>query len=114
MGAKETNIPDPDGAKDGLVKMGATSRVLVDQLKPIIADLTSMGKQEPWGHSDCIKEFTKVYGHDDQHGAGGVIKNVDQIATSTDQLAKSGYVALSASIDQDDEEGKSYGKGKDK
>lgn len=110
MGAKETNIPDPDGAKDGLVKMGASARALVDQLKPIISDIRQMGAQEPWGHSDTVGRFTKIYGHDDQHGAGGVLKNVDQVSSYADNMAKTGYVALSASIDQDDEEGKSHGK----
>ncbi len=110
MGAKETNIPDPEGAKDSLVKMGSSARALVDQLKPIIADIKQMGAQEPWGHSDSVKDFTKVYGHDDEHGAGGVLKNVDQVSSYSDNLAKSGYVALSSSIDQDDEEGKSHGK----
>lgn len=107
MGAEKTYIPDPDGAKDGLVRMGHRAAGLKGEIDKIVGDIKQMEGGKPWGTSDTVKDFTKLYDGDGKAtGAKAVHDNVDGITKFAHDYAQGGFVAISASVDTDDENGK--------
>jgi hypothetical protein len=98
-GAKQTNIPDPDGAKAALVAFGAHADKLAADLKTHTDKITSLEAGKPWGDTEYGKNFEKAY--NSGNGADFVKNNVNIVAQEMLQGGESAYVAISNSVELD-------------
>jgi hypothetical protein len=100
--AKQTNIPDADGAKSALVAFGAHAAKLQTDLKTHTDRITSLEAGKPWGKTEYGTNFEKAYNAGTGgNGADFVKNNVKVVADEMLQGGEMAYVAISNSVELD-------------
>lgn len=107
-GAKETNIPDKDGALAALAALGAHAETLKTKTSAITKDITSLEAGAPWGTWEGGKTFHKEYtaGSDGKGNGGGadfVKNNVNILADEVTNGAQAGYTAVMNNVTGDED-----------
>lgn len=101
--AKNTNIPDPDGAASSLAAMAAHAELLQDKVTQAVAKITGHEAGEPWGTApEFGGQFKKVYqAGKDGNGSEFVKDNVSILSKETAQGVTQANLALQASVELD-------------
>lgn len=102
--AKETYIPDADGADRSLAAMAAHAEVLEEKIKGIVAKITQHEGGKPWGTApEYGGQFENAYHAGKGGGAGAqfVKDNVTIIGTETRDGVTVAHEALRGSVDLD-------------
>ncbi len=101
MNAKQTNVPDPDGASRGLASLYVQADDMHTRVQAILKDITAQEGNKPWGTAEYGKKFEENY-FSSGGGAHQVKENAGKLAEHTRDGAKTAFQALTGTVDLDD------------
>ncbi|MGA8116075.1 MAG: hypothetical protein WCA46_20645 [Actinocatenispora sp.] len=101
MSAKQTNMPDPDGATKALASLSVQADTLEGKVAGIIKDITGMEGGKPWGTAEYGRKFEEQY-QSSGGGAQHVKENAHKMTDFTKDGARTAFNVVTGTVDLDD------------